>query len=174
MYRLKSVATPSLKPPERSKRKKKKREKIKRKRKKNRTKKEVSSLLILCHGHYLCVRVCFQKRRTEGLPGATPARGRCHPSPAWPVIGACRISPFAKAEFSLLIFLWGRPCTDSGQRACRAQPGRVALHHLSPPCHPGAARRPAPERKHLKIPCPSLLSSRPRRAWQGGCPGLAQ
>lgn len=107
MYRLKSVATPSLKPPERSKKKKKERKKKGKQRRI--APKKVSSLLILCHGQHLCVHVCFRERRTEGLPGATPARGHCRPSPACPVIGACRISPFAKAEFFLLIFLWSRP-----------------------------------------------------------------
>ncbi|PKU40408.1 hypothetical protein llap_9290 [Limosa lapponica baueri] len=34
--------------------------------------KKVSSLLILCHGQHLCVRVCFRQRRAKGLPGATP------------------------------------------------------------------------------------------------------
>lgn len=55
MYRLKSVATPSLKPPERSK--KKNGEKKKRKKKKNRTKKKFP-LYLFCAVVNICACMC--------------------------------------------------------------------------------------------------------------------
>lgn len=83
----------------------------------------------------ICACVCAFGSHAKGLPGATPVLGTAIPSPTSQLIAARRISPFAKAEFSLPIFLWSRPRAGSGEKArpSPTRPGGFALLFTSLP-----------------------------------------
>lgn len=132
MYRLKSVATLNFKPPERSKKRKKK---GKKKGKKEESHQKKFPLYPSCAMVNICACVCAFGSHAKGLPGATPVLGTAIPSPTSQLIAARRISPFAKAEFSLPIFLWSRPRAGSGEKArpSPTRPGGFALLFTSLP-----------------------------------------
>lgn len=172
MYRLKSVATLNFKPPERSKKKKKE--------KKEESHQKNFPLYSFCAMVNICACVCaFGSAMPRGCQALPQPPGTAVPSPASQLIGARRISPFAKVEFSLLIFLWSRPRVGWGEKArpCPAQPGGfvppfTSLPSQGPPAVPPHTRcREKALKNFLFIVIIQKTSASPSGVWQRPRPG---